>query len=306
MNFNDYIGKVLTILQVVECVIGIYVVVVSENKVLVGGLVILGFIVVTLLYVLYSKELYIRFIEYLFENEHHKFELLPEMRMYLHIKKIENKVKYNSIDITYDIKHKKSDKSRLLGDVDITYKLDIKNENLPQSYSFITGNDYSNKPPILLYKYGTMEKHTSISADKVNCAIYKRNAIRHFEFEFDKNEITGQDNLEVEMKISYEDSFEFEHVPMDTIICLPKIFGNSIPKIKYTINLIDFPEEDTYYMFSYIVRRKNLEYVRNTIQNTNDSNRRTFVVELSPNKVIGEKAYYFRLGTINRDEENCF
>lgn len=303
MISDDWVGKVLIVIQIIEGMIGIYAFAVAENKVLIGCIFLLVFLIISLLFILYSREMYIRFIEFLFENEHHKFELLPEMRMYLNTKKIANKVKYNSVSVTYDIKHKKSEKSQLLGDLDIIYNLDIKNEKVPRTFYFLTGNDYSNKPPKLLYKYGKMQDYNEVSADKVNCAKYKRTAIREFKIEFDKSLIENKGNFKLEMKISYEESFEFEHISMDTIICLPKIFGDDIPSMKYTINIIDFPPKETYHLFSYIIAREGFCYLRKNIGHEADADRRRFVITFQPNDVKGEQAYYFRLGRKDFDEE---
>lgn len=304
MSFDEYGNRVVVIVGIIEAICSIFAIVVAENKVFVSCLAILVFIIVMLIICLYSKELYIRFIEYLFENEHHRFELLPAMRMYLRTKNIRNKVKYNSISVTYNIKHKKSCESNLLGDLNIIYKLNIKNEKLPKTYYFITGNDYSNEPPTFKYKYGNMQEYSEAAIAEVNCAEYKRNAIRPFKIDLDDNKIAKKGDFVMEMLISYHNSFEFEHIPMDTIICLPKIFGDDIPSLKYTINIIDFPQEEKYYLFSYLIKRDGFRYERTVIDNEHDIGRRTFNVSLRPNNVVGEKAYYFRLGTKDRDVEH--
>ncbi len=303
MSFDEYGNRLIIIVSILEGICSIFAIVVSENKILVGSIAILVFIIVLLAILLYLEELYIRFIGYLLENKYHRFELLPAMRMYLRTKKMRNKIRYNSINVTYNIKHKCSSESRLLGDLDIIYELDVKNEKIPNTFYFITGNDYSNMPPKFLYKYGNMQEYSEATVEEVNCAEYKRNAIRSFNIELSGNKIPKTGNFIMKMKISYQNSFDFEKIPLDTIICLPQIYGDDIPLMEYTINIIDFPREETYYLFSYLIKRDKFGYERTVIENRHDDIRRTFNVTLHPNDIVGEKAYYFKVGTKDRDVE---
>lgn len=306
MNNSNLIGNILRFLQIADILTGIICMITFDNKFNIIFVIILLFIIISLLIILYSKEKYIRFVDFLFDNEKHNFNLLPKMRMYLNKEKICNKINVKLVEITYDIKHKQSTQSSLLGDVDILYKIEIENKSIPNTYYFITGNDYSNKAPEIYYKYGSMTKYSRISPEEKNCALYYKNVVRKFNFYLDENYITNANSFNIEIKVHYENSFEFEHNYLDTIICLPKIFGDSVEKMKYIINLHGFPSKNDFYFFTYSICGNKLKYNINDIPNRCDKMNESFIVEFNPKSTRDEKAYYFRIGIHDTDKESKF
>lgn len=306
MNSSDLIENILRIFQIVNILIGIICTITFDNNFTIISFVILFFIIISLLITLYSKERYIKFVDFLFDNEKHNFNLLPKMRMYLNNKKKFNKLDIRQVKVRYEIKHKQSTESSLLGDVDILYKIEIKNKAIPNTYFFITGNDYSNKVPRILYKYGTMDSYSEISPEEKSCAIYYKNVVRDICFNIDKKYITQSGNLKIELKVCYENSFEFEHNYMDTIICLPKIFGDNVENMKYDICLQGFPNDIDFYFFTYIICANKLKFGINNIPNVCNEKNKHFSVEFSPKSTRKEQAYYFRIGIHDTDKESRF
>ncbi len=306
MNKSNVIENTLRMLQIINLLMGILGTMTFDNKWIIIFTVLFIFIIISLITELYLKERYIRFVEFLFENTKHNFILLPKMRMYLRKEKMRNKLKICSMEVKYNVKHKESTESSLLGDAEIIYNLKVYNKSIPKSYKLIIGNDYSDKMPQFYYKYGDIEDYLKGSPEEKNCAPYYKNVVRELGFTLEKNHITQSEWLEISFKLFYENSFEFEHNYFDTIICLPKIYGDSIEYMKYDINLDGFPNDIDFYFFTYSIFADKLNFVINDIPNKCVEKNKSFSVEFNPNSTKDEKAYYFRLGTLDTDKENRF
>lgn len=306
MKNSNVIENTLQILQIINLLMGILGVITFNNKWIIIFIVLFIFIIISLITELYLKERYIRFVEFLFENKKHNFNLLPKMRMYLRKEKMCNKLDVYSLEVTYNVKHKKSSESSLLGDAEIIYNLRAYNKSLPDSYKLIIGNDYSNKMPHFFYKYGDIKDYMKCSPEEKNCSLYYKNVVRELSFKLDKSHITQSKFLDISFKLYYENSFEFEHNNFDTIICLPKIYGDSINCMKYVINLEGFPNDINFYFFTYSICGDKLNFFINDIANECLEKNKSFSVEFSPNSTKDEKAYYFRIGTLDTDKENRF
>lgn len=306
MNSGNIVDIVLKVFQIIDILIGIICIISFDNKISIILVSILLFIIISLIALLYSKEKYIRFVDFLFDNEKHNFNLLPKMRMYLNKEKIYNRVKVKSVDVTYNITHTESEKSNSMGNAEILYTIAIENKSIPKEYYFITGNDYSDEVPQIFYKYGIMDEYSTVSPEERNCAFYYRNVVRKVNFNLDKKLIPQKDTLEIKIKVCYKNSFEFEHNYLDTIICLPRIFGDYVKQMRYTINLYKFQNDIAFHFFTYSILGNKLKYSISVIPNTCTKDNESYSVEFYPESTLDEKAYYFRIGNCDTDKESRF
>lgn len=151
-----------------------------------------------------------------------------------------------------------------------------------------------------------MTKYSRISPEKKNCAIYYKNVVGKFNFYLDENYITNANSFNIEIKVHYANSFEYELNYLDTIICLPKIFGDSAEKMQYIINLHGFPSKNDFYFFTYSICGNKLKYNINDIPNMYDKKNESFIVEYNPKSTRDEKAFYFTIGIHDTDKESKF
>lgn len=309
MNSSNLLDLVLKICQLLNIIIGIICFLVVSNKVYAIFFVLMVSTLILLIYNIVRLKHFICFVEFLFENDIHNFELLPKMRLYLHYKKIKNNIDILDLDISYNIfvKSKEQEKN-LLGNLEIIYKINMSEEKIPKTFHMITGNDFSEKPPKLWIKYGNMNDFAAISYRDRNCAWYNKTSIRDFHFNISENKIVRKGNFILEIKILYDESpsFDFSSNNMETIICLPKIFSDSVKKITYYINLIGFDNKLNFNVFPYVIKSNKKDFEINSIATISNGDRdiNKFIINLYPNEIKWEKAYYFKIGLNEHDSEN--
>lgn len=309
MNKEFIIILIALIVQVLEFIIGILGVINSLTFLSIACLcliVVTTIILVVLGYKLYNIIMYVNFLEYLMHNDNHSFVLLPKIRMYLHSKKINNTIKIKSLDVIYDIKKNNDNPEKDLGDMTITYLMNIENNIIPEQFDFVHGNDYSILSPRVKYRYGTKPDFQTM-ADNHNIIIapYWRGALKHYNFALEKQYLPQDGDTKIEIKVECDKTFDFMVVPRDTIICLPIVFSKYIEIINYTINVKGFGETK-FFCDAYQISRKDFHFARKSINCTNPNNSNntySFVSELYPNRIKGEKAFYFRVGVSESDKE---
>lgn len=263
-----------------------------------------------MLFLIWSKHRkllqYVKFIEYLMNNDKHNFILLPKIKMYIHRNKIINKIKIKQLDVTYNITRHSNNPDKndglLLGDMVINYEMLIENKCIPSEFNFVSGNDYSNLSPELKYRYGSRSDYQDMDDNSELIAPYWRGSLKHYSFGIEKHYLPQEGDLKIEIKVSCENAFVFNTIPRDTIICLPEVFSDDIDFIYYSINLFDF-EEINYYCDAYQINVEKGEFATHKIGCEKKDGENSFTSKLYPNNLTGEKAYYFRLGTDRTDKE---
>lgn len=297
MNKELKISIGALIIQLLELVISIWSVAntFSASTIICLCFAILSTVALFIIAFKYYKVLaYIKFIEYLTHNQDHNFISLPKIRMYLHSEKIANKIRINRLIITYDIKYNDSDKSKCLGDMIITYDMEIENKNIPDTFNFIYGNDYSNSPQIVTYRYGSSRDYLNMQEHRESIAPYWRGSLKHYDFGIERQLLSQSGDQRISIQVKCKKAFEFMTIPRDTIVCLPDVFSKDIQKMEYHINLVGF--EGEFYCDAYRITGKGLKYRRDNIGCEKSENSLSFSKELFPNDIKGEKAFYFRVG----------
>lgn len=254
---------------------------------------------------LYKVVMYVNFLEYLMHNDQHDFVLLPKIRMYLHSKKINNKLKIKKIEVTYNITKNTENPDDLLGDMKISYSIIIENNNLPEQFDFVHGNDYSISSPKVKYCYGTRTDYQIMSNNhNMSIAPYWRGALKHYSFALERQYLPQDGDINVSIEVECDKSFAFMKVPRDTIICMPLVFSENIDVLAHNIILHGFGETK-FYCDAYKISKKDFHYERQSINCTREhiQDSYKFVSMLYPNRIKGEKAYYFKVGTSELDKE---
>ena len=270
-------------------------------------LVILSSFMLFLIWVKHRKLLrYVKFIEYLMNNDKHNFVLLPKIKMYIHRNKIINKMKIKKLDVTYNITRHSINPDQnddlLLGDMVIKYEMLIENKCIPNEFNFVSGNDYSNLSPELRYRYGSRPDFQDMGDNCELVAPYWRGSLKRYSFRLERQFLSQEGDLIIEIEVSCKKAFVFDTIPRDTIICLPEVFSNNIDSINYYINLIDF-EGINFYCDAYQINAEKGEFTTQKIGCKKQKGKNSFESYFYPNKLKGEKAYYLRVGTNRIDRE---
>lgn len=293
---QDKISILLQFIQLIIALIGL--------RFQVSSLLIIIFIstILTIIFIVQKQRnvnQYVSFIEYLINNEHHNFILLPKLRMFINAEKLNNKMTINEMHVEYNIKQNKYEK--LIGDLEITYHLWIENKEIPNQIDFIMGNDYSLEKQNMVLKYGAMEREFNVPASRQIAAPYWREQIRHYSIELNPEYIPKTGDLKLTMKVTCDRSFNFKDLPRDTIIFLPKIFSDDIKKVQYKIQMNNFGT-NKFYCDAYKIYSNHKGFTTTGIECKTTQNN-LFETNIKPNTVNGEKAYYFRVGLAEQDEE---
>ena len=129
-------------------------------------------------------------------------------------------------------------------------------------------------------------------------APYTNNEIKILSFAIDKNKIpTNGDIWKMKIQFDHVKIFDFANADKDTIICLPKVLGDKVDVINYTITINGFDESVQFYCNLNKCAINNGEYIvqkQDIIQEGN-----FFKATMYPDN-NGECAYYFNIGTLNQ------
>lgn len=312
--------KVIDILTIIDIILGVFIALPKihfQIQIIIGAIWLIIFL--TLLYHYSKDHEYINFIEYLCNNNRHRFNLLPRLRIFIHQHNILNRMNVENLDITYSIDGKayRGSEEELYGDLNIKYKYIIKKSSNMKIFTWVYGNDYSFEAPKLKVKYGLLDENEKIqgddmeiAAEECSCPPYMKSVIRHANIEIKKN-IVQADKWGMEIELDYKKAFDFQNLKLDTIICLPMLFGEKIENINYHILLYNYDQTKEFYFFPYkIIKNKRTyecpvqQYQKNVIKNQKLHTR--FDISLDLEKTKKEYAFYFRVGTSSRDIESKF
>ncbi len=298
------VEKILTIIGIllqIFCNIFAVIGMLNLKQMWIGAVLIVNILVsASLGYLLYKNREYIKFVEFLSDNQKHNFMLLPKLRLYLNSNKINNDICIHNLKVEYIITATKN--NDMMGDLYIKYHLVIENRNLPSAIHFVCGNDYSDSLQKMRYKYGKIDDWQPGNFKQRPGIPYWREKLLDYKISIDKQFIPESAFLYLEIEVDCARSFEFEMLSRDTIICLPKIFSDDIRELNYEIKLQNFNQKE-FYCDAYTISKEKDGY--EIVQsNCFKKSEYLFVSKFNPNKIRGEKAYYFRLGLSENDEEN--
>lgn len=263
-----------------------------------------AFLVVLLAYIFFmsfhlKKMKYMNFVEFLFYNPTHRFTLLPKFRIFLEKYHKINKIHILNFDINYIITKNDDYKNAEIGDLEIEYKMTIKNRNVPKEFNLVFGNDYTKeKPKVCAYLSGIK---TIVSFNEFRHSSYERGLVNDATISL-ANDNLPKKEFELKITMNYKNSFNFTNDPTDTLILLPLMFSNKIDKINYRISLLgfDYPE---LYVSSNEISSKNAfgNYSIKTLPNKINKNLLCKKTEL--NNINKESAYFFRISVIDANME---
>lgn len=309
----DKLEKYIPYLTLCDVILGIIVSLTQINLTLKAIIMIL--IIAPFFYFIcsYKKQRdYISFVEYLFHNERHRFSLLPRIRMYMNQFKICNKVniKELNVDYTIDGKDYQNTEEPLCGDVIKTFRFTI-DEMKGTKYTLVFGDDYSFAAPVIKIKYGSQIEYTELAAQEYSSPPYIKSVVRCVKVEINRQIIPQKGTWPLEIRLEYKKAFDFQNVNMDTIVSLPRLFGNRIEKMRYIIKLINYDRNVKYYCFFYKIAKgyNGYEIVNKDCDKRKSSENdgyTEFEAVVPLDNIRKEQAFYFRVGTSNIDKENVF
>ena len=310
-KFGEYFEKSLSIIASIASILAsLYGAIISLEKSSMSIAIL--FIVIILLDVVflifniftsieYFKKIeYINFVEYLFNNDTHRFTLLPKLRMYIENRHLKNKVHIENLRIIYNINRNDLYKNENIGNLQITYLATIENYNMPKQYYVLAGNDYAQKKPTIKYAIS----HKPIKKDD-NLMFLNFDVPKHSEYERGMiNEATihlpttiPYLNIFLKLVHEYECSFNFSQTPTDTLILLPMLYGIKIDTIDYEIHLNGFEDYDELFCSAFMIsnnKKMKPDYRIEDISYMVRGDSLDKKIKLYPKN--SELAYYFRIG----------
>ena len=311
-NFEKYI-PLLTVIQIIlQILLGIIEFFTGNYRMIQSGLLcIIVSIFFIFIYQYEKQHEYISFVEYACHNNNLRFYLLPRIRIYLHQFKICNKVKIKELNITYLINGKMYQETPepLCGDVTKIFQYTIEEIKEDITYTFVFWDDISNTPPIMQIKYGNQKVYIDVPVSKYGTPVYSKSVIRSQSFEIDSSLLPKKGEWTMEIRVKYQKAFNFNKIKMDTIICLPMLFGYKVGKMKYEIKLEDYIEIPEFYCYLYKISKgkKCYETVNKGCEKKKDNlGNIKFEAPILLDNLKKEQAFYFRIGTSHIDEENKF
>lgn len=301
MKRDQVLGVISVVCQVVLAIKELWGEVEPDN-IIIGIFLLLLALTCTFIMVRSKKETeYMRFVEFLFDNNTHRFILLPKIRMYLHSRRINNKYKVDEMKVTYTItQNRESEQDKMVGDLEIIYSIKIGKDKRNGYFDFVTGNDFSNDLSHAQYKYGVMSEYQNMTLLEDKAAPYWRGYLGHFHITIEGKNIPVDGPLEIQFRICAERSFVFGGRKRETIICLPQAFSRNIESLKYHIEVKGF--DKPFYGNAYLISKDGGEYRISSLEGTQADNT-VFDYTMYPNTIAGEKAYYFKIGTSEEDTE---
>lgn len=242
----------------------------------------------------WKKMKYINFIEYLFNNNNHRFTLLPKFRIYIENKKRKNQIHIKELKIKYIIS-RNPNYDDIIADLKIEYQLKIKNKKLPKQYYIIFGNDYAERKPHIEYSICN-NPMASVTFIEAKHSEYERGIINEAVINLEHDNLPKKE-FELKITHSYENSFNFSVTNTYTLILLPLLYGNKIDIINYEINFQEFNDYPEFYCNAYYIsqtkkfgKNYDIKDVSTLLKSSN------FVKTISLDKIESESAYYFRIG----------
>lgn len=186
---------------------------------------------------------FIEFIEYLFDNNTHKFTLLPKICLALD-KERENSsldVREMNVKYTYDM----SEVNLVPGDVNkkieyldkIEYTLNVVRKKLPKEFCCYLGNMYSiDTNAKISQKHGTQTEYEVVPTPRYRDETYTDSIVQRYSWELRKENITNESTIPISFLLEYKEKARAQS--NDTIIIYPRQYAKEIEKIKFEIKFL--------------------------------------------------------------------
>lgn len=240
---------------------------------------------------------FIKFIEYLFDNSTHNFNLLPKICLALDKYKEKNNLKVRELAVkyTYDmskINLSSISKNSVIKYTDIIeYSFLFKNENIPNEFVCYLGNMYTdNDMPEISQKHGIQEIYEAVPPPRYTDETYVSSIIQRYCWQLKKENITNSKQFPLSFKLKCQETTRENS--SDTIIFYPKQYAKKIEKIKFDILFVcDKQILNKVQLFK--VWKDGKEFKHTPISETSPINN-TFSVAIESDSSKYE-AYYFRV-----------
>lgn len=132
-----------------------------------------AFLIVQILYSTAEQKSFLKFIAFLYDNPHNRFNILPKICIATNQSKANRSLHIRSMEIEYEFDFSSltdkmlSANSTINYQSTISYRLKCESQNLPESYTIFRGNMNSMGSPVLFQKHGSQESYREISCSTV-------------------------------------------------------------------------------------------------------------------------------------------
>lgn len=264
---------------------------------LVLTIIILVFLIIFLCWRYIERCNFIKFIEYLFDNPTHNFNLLPKICLELDKYKEVNNLKVISLTVRYTYDMSELDFSSITKNSEINYTdvieydFTAENEKIPSEFVCYLGNMYAeNCTSEISQKHGIQNEYELVPPPRYTDEIYVNSAIQKYSWQFKKENITKGNQFPFSFKLKCQE--KTKENSSDTIIFYPKQYAKRLEKVKFDISFVsDKKILNKVQLFKVWKDGKDFKHTPISESLPVDNN---FSVTIQPDSVKYE-AYYFRI-----------
>lgn len=238
--------KILFLCALIGCFADAIAILMSINKftiavpLLIFALVLLLIVIVQLYNKYIDRRDFLDFIEHLFQNNTHNFNLLPKICLALDKSKEINQLHVREMTVKYTYDMSKIDFSILspetfVGYTDtIEYTLNVENKKLPTEFICYRGNMYADDYIDIKQKHGSQVEYEKVPVPRYTDETKTSSIVQRYCWQLKNEYITRSRLLPISIKIKYHEKARANS--NDTIILYPKQYAQKIEKINFEIN----------------------------------------------------------------------
>lgn len=194
--------------------------------------------------ILHSKEeqkSFLKFIAFLYDNPHNRFNILPKICIATKQAKANHGLHIRSMEIEYQFDFTKladlelSANSTIKYHSTISYHIKCEPIKLPESYTIFRGNMNSMGSPVLLQKHGTQETYHEISCSTVEDLWQSSSSVNEYTWDLHSNAPTPG-LFPIDFKFLYHQ--ESTAASEDYIIFYPSQFASKVDDASITLSFL--------------------------------------------------------------------
>lgn len=240
---DKYIIVISNVVGLLADITAIYFTIISNNSTAVLMLVlciVVSVIIAVLTYKYIKTKNFISFLEYLYDNPDHNFNLLPKRILMIHKHNDYNKFSANTLDVNYEYDFSKIDfdeiepDSHVLIKDTIEYNMISENRSIPEKFVDARGNMYSIDPSVELYqKHGVQKTYERVPIPYYGQEIYTNVTTQRYSWKLLQSNISNGNSFPLSFKYIYQEKIRASS--SDTIILYPIQYANRIKKLTISI-----------------------------------------------------------------------
>ncbi len=186
---------------------------------------------------------FLHFVQHLFDNHIHNFNLLPKICLALDKSKEINNicVRELQIEYTYDMSNVETETlastDKIYYTDTIEYQLNVENTNLPEEYICLLGNMYAKDDTVhIVQKHGAQKDYETVPAPRYTDDTKTDSIVQRYCWQLKKENINRSNTIPICFRLKYNETAKANS--NDTIIIYPYQYARSIETIDFQLNFL--------------------------------------------------------------------